>query len=48
MAEDGYDGPAELLAVDEVVPVPVRLRGHFDPFEVLDTVPDGARETAAD
>lgn len=31
-AEDGYDGPAELLDGDAVVPVTVTLRGHFDPI----------------
>jgi hypothetical protein len=30
--DDGYDGPAELLAGDTAVPVTVGLRGHFDPI----------------
>jgi hypothetical protein len=30
--EDGYDGPAELVDGDTVVPVTVTLRGHFDPI----------------
>lgn len=30
--EDGYDGPAELLDGDAVVPVTVKLAGHFDPI----------------
>jgi uncharacterized protein DUF4873 len=30
--EDGYDGPGELLADDQVVAVTVALRGHFDPI----------------
>jgi hypothetical protein len=30
--EDGYDGPAELLDGDAVLPVEVTLRGHFDPI----------------
>jgi hypothetical protein len=30
--EDGYDGPAELLAGDRVVPVSVTLAGHFEPI----------------
>jgi uncharacterized protein DUF4873 len=29
---DGYDGPAELLDGERVVPVTVTLRGHFDPI----------------
>jgi len=31
-AEDGYDGPAELVQGDTVVAVSVTLRGHFDPI----------------
>jgi hypothetical protein len=31
-ADDGYDGPAELVHDDVVVPATVRLRGHFDPI----------------
>jgi hypothetical protein len=30
--EDGYDGPAELVAGTQTVPVEVKLRGHFDPI----------------
>ncbi|MDT4981773.1 MAG: hypothetical protein QOG07_3652 [Pseudonocardiales bacterium] len=30
--DDGYDGPAELLAGDTAIAVSVRLRGHFDPI----------------
>jgi len=30
--EDGYDGAAELIDGDTVVPVTVTLRGHFDPI----------------
>jgi hypothetical protein len=30
--EDGYDGPAELIAGDTALPVEVTLRGHFDPI----------------
>jgi hypothetical protein len=30
--EDGYDGPAQLLDGDSVVPVTVKLAGHFDPI----------------
>ena len=30
--EDGYDGPAELIDGDTVVPVEVTLTGHFDPI----------------
>jgi hypothetical protein len=30
--EDGYDGPAELLDGAAVVPVTVKLAGHFDPI----------------
>jgi hypothetical protein len=30
--EDGYDGPAELLAGEAAIAVSVRLRGHFDPI----------------
>lgn len=30
--EDGYDGPAEIIAGEEVVAVDVTLRGHFDPI----------------
>lgn len=29
---DGYDGPAELIDGDAVVPVQVALSGHFDPI----------------
>lgn len=32
MSEDGYAGPAQLLAADTVVDVTVKLRGHFDPI----------------
>jgi hypothetical protein len=31
-ADDGYDGPAELLDGEHVVPVTVTLSGHFDPI----------------
>ena len=31
-AEDGYDGPAELVAGEQVVAVTVTLGGHFDPI----------------
>jgi hypothetical protein len=31
-ADDGYDGPAELIDGDTVVPVSVTLSGHFDPI----------------
>ena len=30
--DDGYDGPAEIVDGDTVVPVEVTLRGHFDPI----------------
>jgi hypothetical protein len=30
--DDGYEGPAELIAGDTVVPVSVKLAGHFDPI----------------
>lgn len=30
--EDGYQGPAELVAGDSTVHVTVDLRGHFDPI----------------
>jgi hypothetical protein len=30
--EDGYDGAAELLDGEAVIPVEVTLRGHFDPI----------------
>jgi hypothetical protein len=30
--EDGYDGAAELLDGDSVIPVTVKLAGHFDPI----------------
>ena len=30
--EDGYDGPAEVIDGSEVIPVTVKLRGHFDPI----------------
>ena len=30
--DDGYRGPAELIAGDDVVPVEVVLAGHFDPI----------------
>lgn len=30
--DDGYDGPAQLLAGDTTVDVEVTLRGHFDPI----------------
>lgn len=30
--EDGYEGPAELVDGDTVVPVAVKLTGHFDPI----------------
>ena len=32
MADDGYRGPAELVAGDQVVAAEVRLAGHFDPI----------------
>lgn len=32
LQDDGYDGPAELVDGDRVVPVTVTLRGHFDPL----------------
>jgi hypothetical protein len=32
LADDGYDGPAELVADDAAVPVQVTLRGHFEPI----------------
>ena len=32
LADDGYDGPAELIDGDRAVPVAVTLRGHFDPI----------------
>lgn len=31
-AEDGYDGPAELVDGDSAIPVTVTLRGQFDPI----------------
>jgi hypothetical protein len=31
-AEDGYEGPAELLAGQQSVAVTVKLAGHFDPI----------------
>jgi hypothetical protein len=31
-ADDGYDGPAELIDGDATVAVHVRLAGHFDPI----------------
>jgi hypothetical protein len=31
-SEDGYDGPAELIDGDAVIPVTVKLGGHFDPI----------------
>jgi hypothetical protein len=31
-AEEGYDGPAELIDGPRTVPVEVQLRGHFDPI----------------
>jgi hypothetical protein len=31
-AEDGYDGPAEIVDGPTSVPVEVKLRGHFDPI----------------
>lgn len=31
-AEDGYDGPAELVTGDATVPVQVTLRGQFEPI----------------
>jgi hypothetical protein len=31
-AEDGYQGPAELVDGERVVPVDVTLSGHFDPI----------------
>jgi hypothetical protein len=30
--DDGYEGPAELLDGEAVVPVAVKLTGHFDPI----------------
>nr|MDP9168144.1 DUF4873 domain-containing protein [Actinomycetota bacterium] len=30
--EDGYDGPAEIVAGERVISVEVTLRGHFDPI----------------
>jgi len=30
--DDGYAGPAELIADGDVVPVQVELAGHFDPI----------------
>lgn len=30
--EDGYQGPAELIDGDRVIPVDVKLAGHFDPI----------------
>jgi hypothetical protein len=32
MDDDGYDGPAHLIADGDPVPVTVTLRGHFDPI----------------
>lgn len=32
MDEDGYVGPAELIAGTSTIPVEVHLRGHFDPI----------------
>jgi Domain of unknown function (DUF4873) len=32
MIDDGYEGPAELLAGARTLPVSVRLTGHFDPI----------------
>jgi hypothetical protein len=31
-ADDGYDGPAELIDGENTVAVTVTLRGHFDPI----------------
>ena len=31
-ADDGYDGPADLIVDDRVIPVQVTLRGQFDPI----------------
>jgi hypothetical protein len=31
-ADDGYDGPAELVEGDSAVAVTVKLGGHFDPI----------------
>jgi len=31
--DDGYEGPATLVAGGERVPVQVRLRGHFQPID---------------
>lgn len=31
-ADDGYDGPAHIVAGDTAVAVSVKLRGHFDPI----------------
>jgi hypothetical protein len=31
-ADDGYDGPAELVDGDSAVAVTVKLGGHFDPI----------------
>jgi len=30
--DDGYEGAAELIDGDRIVPVEVRLAGHFDPI----------------
>jgi hypothetical protein len=30
-ADDGYDGPAELVGPDSTIAVSVRLAGHFEP-----------------
>lgn len=32
LPDDGYDGPAELVAGDRAITVEVTLRGHFDPI----------------
>jgi hypothetical protein len=32
IADDGYEGPAQLIHGDRVVAVEVRLAGHFDPI----------------
>jgi hypothetical protein len=30
--DDGYEGPAELIDGERVIPVDVKLAGHFDPI----------------
>ena len=48
--EDGYDGPAELIAGDDRIAVTVSLRGHFEPisgsfrwYGRVDATPDVTR-----